>query len=100
MDAHKKGFVAGVAVGATAGTALAALLTPTRGEETRQRLGSWGKGLGVQGREAAEQAITKSKETASRGRERLSGEVEKLRTRLYCDCPADELPADGEVRPT
>lgn len=79
-------FVAGFVIGGLLGTAVALLLAPRSGEETRTRLAGSAEDLGDRARDRAEEVIQKLRVTAEdlsqRGRVKLDEGAARLREAL------------------
>lgn len=79
-------FVAGFVIGGLLGTAVALLLAPRSGEETRTRLAGAAEDLGDRTRDRAEEVIQKLRVTAEdisqRGRAKLDEGAARLRETL------------------
>jgi len=80
---NRNDFVAGFVIGGLLGTAVALLLAPRSGEETRTRLAESADDLGDLARDRAEEVIKKLRVTAedisARGRVKLDEGAARLR---------------------
>lgn len=72
------GFVAGLAIGALAGAALAMILAPQSGEDTRDLLYAKAREAGERARDSAEDAgdlLARGRRIVAEARERIDGAV-------------------------
>jgi gas vesicle protein len=84
--------MAAFVLGALAGAAVALLVAPSSGEETRRMLGERAR----EGRDKAEEAARQSREFLDRQRQNLSNAVERGREAYHQARGGGEQPAEGE----
>jgi gas vesicle protein len=95
MASHDSGagtVVAAFVLGAIAGAAVALLVAPATGEETRRMLGERAR----EGREKAEEAARQSREFLNRQKQTFTSAVERGREAYHQARGGGEQPAGGE----
>jgi gas vesicle protein len=95
MASHDSGagtVVAAFVLGAIAGAAVALLVAPATGEETRRILGERAR----EGREKAEEAARQSREFLNRQKQTFNNAVERGREAYHQARGGGEQPAGGE----
>jgi gas vesicle protein len=95
MASHDSGagtVVAAFVLGAIAGAAVALLVAPATGEETRRILGERAR----EGREKAEEAARQSREFLNRQKQTFNNAVERGREAYHQARGGGEHPAGGE----
>lgn len=97
MTKSKTAFTIGFVLGTATGAAVAVLLAPARGEETRQWVRTQGLELSGRGEETAQRMMAQSKEAAAQQGARLTSKLERLKTRLSPEDASTEAPSQEDV---